>query len=72
MLKLPHNCAHLTQQQSNPQNSPIQASIQYVNQELTDVQAGFRKGSGSRDKISNIHWTIEKARIPEKSVLLLY
>ena len=34
----------------------------YVNQELTDVQAGFRKGRGTRDQIPNIHWIIEKAR----------
>ena len=34
---------------------------QYVNHELTDVQAGFRKGSGNRDQIANIHWIIEKA-----------
>ena len=35
---------------------------QYVNQELSDVQAGFRKGRGPRDQIANIHWVIEKAR----------
>ena len=35
---------------------------QYVNQELLDVPAGFRKGSESRDQIANIHWIIEKAR----------
>ena len=35
---------------------------QYVNQELTDVQAEFRKGRGTRDQIANIHWIIEKAR----------
>ena len=34
----------------------------YVNQELPDVQAGFRKGKGSADQIANIHWIIEKAR----------
>ena len=34
----------------------------YVNQELTDVQAGFRKGRGTRDQIANSHWVIEKAR----------
>ena len=34
----------------------------YVNQELPDVQAGFRKGRGARDQIANIHWIIEKAR----------
>ena len=34
----------------------------YANQELRDVQAGFRKGKGTRDQIANIHWIIEKAR----------
>ena len=33
-----------------------------MNQELSDVQAGFRKGRGTRDQIVNIHWTIKKAR----------
>ena len=41
----------------------LQARIQqYVNCELPDVQAGFRKGRGTRDQIANIHWIIEKAR----------
>ena len=35
---------------------------QYMNQELPDVQAGFRKGRGTRVQIANIHWIIEKAR----------
>ena len=35
---------------------------QYVNCELPDVQAGFRKGRGTRDQIANIHWIIKKAR----------
>ena len=35
---------------------------QYANRELPDVQAGFRKGRGSRDQIANIHWIMEKAR----------
>ena len=34
---------------------------QYINHELPDVQAGFRKGRGTKDKISNIHWIIKKA-----------
>ena len=45
---------------------------QYVNHELPDVQAGFRKGRGTRDQIANIRWLIEKARVPEKHLLLLY
>jgi len=41
----------------------LQARLQqYVNRELSDVQAGFTKGSGSRDQIANIHWITEKAR----------
>ena len=41
----------------------LQASLQqYVNCELRDVQAGFRKGRGTRDQIANIHWIIEKTR----------
>ena len=41
----------------------LQARLQqYVNRELPDVQAGFRKGRGTRDQIANVHWIIEKAR----------
>ena len=39
---------------------------QYVNCELPVVQAGFRKGRGTRDQIANIQWIIEKAGVPEK------
>ena len=45
---------------------------QYVSCELPDVQAGFRKGRGTRDQIVNICWIIKKARVPEKHLLLLY
>ena len=44
---------------------------QYMNRELPDVQAGFRKGRGMRDQIANIHWIIEKARELQKNNLLL-
>ena len=52
----------------------LQARLQqYVNRELPDVQAGFRKGRGTRDQIANIRWIIEKAkRVPEKHLFLLY
>ena len=41
----------------------LQARLQqYMNHELPDVQAGFRKGRGTRDQIANTHWIIEKAR----------
>ena len=39
---------------------------QYVNHELPDVQAGFRKGRGTRDQIANIHWIIKKTRELQK------
>ena len=45
---------------------------QYMNHELPDIQAGFRKGRGTRDQIANIHWIIEKARVPEKHLFLFY
>ena len=46
----------------------LQASLQqYVNRELPDVQAGFRKGKGTRDQIANISWIIEKAREFQKT-----
>ena len=45
---------------------------QYMYHELPDVQAGFRKGRGTRDQIANIHWIMEKARVPEKHLFLLY
>ena len=44
---------------------------QYVNHEIPNVQAGFRKGRGTRDQIANICWIIKKARVPEKHLLLL-
>ena len=51
----------------------LQARLQqYLNCELPDVQAGFRKGRGTRDQIANIHWIMEKARVPEKHLFLLY
>ena len=52
----------------------LQARLQqYMNCELPDVQAGFRKGRGTRDQIANIRWIIEKARrVPEKHLFLLY
>ena len=53
----------------------LQARLQqYMNRELPDVQADFRKGTrkGTRDQIANIHWIMEKARVPEKHLFLLY
>ena len=47
----------------------LQARLQYyVNPELAGVQAGFRKGRGTRDQIANIHWFIDKAREFQKNI----
>ena len=43
-----------------------------MNHKLPDVQAGYRKGRGTRDQIANIRWIIEKARVPEKHLLVLH
>ena len=72
MSKQPRNCTHLTHLQINAQNPPNQAST-VREHELPDVQAGFRKGRGTRDQIANIQWIIEKARElkkPSTSALL--
>ena len=45
---------------------------QYVNCELPDVQAGFRKGRGTRDQIANICWIIEKARQFQKNIYFFF
>ena len=51
----------------------LQARLQqYVNCEIPDVQAGFRKGRGTRDQIANIHWIIEKAREFEKNIYFFF
>ena len=52
----------------------LQARLQqYVNRELPDVQAGFRKGRGTRDQIANTCWIIKKSkRLPENHLFLLY
>ena len=51
----------------------LQARLQqYVNRELSDVQAGFRKGRGTRDQIANIHWIIEKAIEFQKNIYFCF
>ena len=51
----------------------LQARLQqYVNRELPDVQAEFRKGRGTRDQIANIHWIIEKAREFQKNIYFCF
>ena len=51
----------------------LQARLQqYVNRELPDVQAGFRKGRGTRDQIANIRWIIKKAREFQKNIYFCF
>ena len=51
----------------------LQARLQqYVNHELSDIQAGFRKGRGTRDQIANICWVIEKAREFQKNIYFCF
>ena len=67
MFKLLYNCTHFTFYQGNAQI--LQAKLQqYMNQELPDIQAGFRKGRGTRDQISSICWIIEKDREFQKNI----
>ena len=60
MFKLLHNCTHLTHEQM-PQILQVRLQ-QYVNCEPSDVQAGFRKGRGTRDQIANIRRIFENMR----------
>ena len=63
MFKVLHNCT------SKVMLKILQARLQkYVNQELPDVQAGFRKGRGTRFEIANIRWIMEKAREFQKII----
>ena len=72
MLKLPHNCTHLSHI-SKVMLKILQARLQqYVNCELLYVQAGFRKGRGTRDQIANIHWIIKKAREFQKNIYFCF
>ena len=51
----------------------LQARLQqYVNHELSDVQAGFRKGRAARDLVANIHWIIEKPRKLQKNIYFCF
>ena len=70
---LPHEFTASDNQLPKVMLKILQARLQqYVNRELPNVQAGFRKGRGTRDQIANIRWIIEKARVPEKHLFLLY
>ena len=71
MLKLPHNCTHLTR--CKVMLKILQARLQqYVNRELPDVQADFRKGRETRYQIANIHWIIEKAKEFQKNIYFCF
>ena len=50
----------------------LQARFQHVNHEFSDIQAGFRKGRGTRDQIANIHCIIEKAREFQKNIYFCF
>ena len=67
MLKLLHNCtlSHASKEMLKILQARLQ---QYVNCELPDVQAGFRKGKGTRDQIANILWIIKKAREFQRNI----
>ena len=71
MLKLLHNCTHLTCYKV--MLKILQATLQqYMNCELPDIQAGFRKGRGTRDEIANISWIIKKAREFQKNIYFCF
>ena len=65
MLKLPHD--------SKVMLKILQISLpQYVNRELPDVQAGFRKGRGTRYQVANVHWIIGEAREFQKNIFFCF
>ena len=68
MFKLPHYCTHLTPQHGKSQILQYRLQ-QYVNHEIPDVQAGFRKGRGTRDQM---RWIIEKAREFQKNIYFCF
>ena len=71
MLKVPHNCTH--SDVSKVMLKILQARLQqYMNQELPDVQAGFRNGRGTKDQIATICWIIEKATECQKNIYFCF
>ena len=71
MLKLPH--ISLISHASKVMLKILQARLQqYMNCEIPDVQAGFRKGRGTRDQIANIRWIIKKARAFQKNIYFFF
>ena len=76
---MPKNVQSTAQLQSSHMLMPkvtlkiLQARLQqYVNRELPDIQAGFRKGRGTRDQIANIRWIIKKARKFQKNICFCF
>ena len=70
---MPKNVQTTAQLHSSHTLKILQARLQqYLNCELPDVQAGFRKGRGTRDQIANIHWIIEKAREFQKNIYFCF
>ena len=75
---MPKNAHTTTQSQLISHTSKVMLKIlqarlqQYMNHELLDVQAGFRKGRGARDQIANICWIIEKAREFQKNIYFCF
>ena len=70
-IELPHNFTHFTH--LKVMFKILQSKLQqYMNCELPDVQAEFRKGRGTRDKIANIRWIIEKAREFRKDIYFCF
>ena len=74
MLKNVHDCTvALIPHFSKVMLKILQAWLQqYINQELPDVQTGFRKGRGPRNQVANIHWIIEKAREFQKNIYFCF
>ena len=67
-----HTIAHISHT-SKIMLKILQARLQqYVNHELPDVQAEFRKGRGTRDQIANLRWIIDKARVSEKNIYFCF
>ena len=73
MLKLLYNDFALLSHNSKVMLKFLQARLQqYMNRELPDVQAGFRKGRGTRDQIANIRWITDKAREFQKNIYFCF
>ena len=74
---MPKNVQTTTQLKSSHNTSKVMLKIlqarlqQYMNRELPDVQAGFRKGRGTRDQIANIYWIIKKTREFQKNICFI-